>query len=173
MRSSQSRRAGSPRTAKPRIVCDPATWSAGVRELATRTNGSVRESGAFLLGDEQGATKRIRDFVFYDDIDPHALDSGIVHFEGSRLPKLWELCRERGYGVVADVHVHPWGYGQSTSDQADPVIPRVGHIAFIIPHFAHAGTEPGDIGLYEFRGGTRWLDHSKAGARFFALTAQA
>jgi hypothetical protein len=155
---------------RSRIICDAEIWSAGVQELAKRTRGGRRESGAFLLGDENGTSKRILEFVFYDDIDPHSLDSGIVHFEGTRLAKLWEHCRRRGYGVVADVHLHPGGYAQSQSDQGDPVMPRAGHIAMIIPFYARRGTKPGEIGLYEYQGNGAWADRTGEGARFFRLT---
>jgi hypothetical protein len=115
----------------------------------------------------------VREFVFYDDIDPRSLDSGIVHFNGNRFPLLWDICRARGYGVVADIHVHPGGYGQSESDRADPVMPRAGHIAFILPNFAAGPNEPGCIGMYEFLGDGRWRDHSRAGRQFFQITGEA
>ncbi len=153
----------------PRISCDVTVWAAGVRELERRTRNGQRESGAFLLGPENGGHRRIVEFVFYDDIDPHALDTGIVHFHGNKFPKLWEYCRSRGYGVIADVHVHPGGYGQSASDQADPVIPKKGHLAFIIPHFARRETRPGGIGIYEYLGDGAWADHTREGSSFFRL----
>lgn len=158
---------------EPRITCRRAVWEAGIAELARRTKGHSRESGAFLLGRDDGGPKQILEFIFYDDIDPRALDSGIVHFAGNRLPFLWEHCRKRGYGVVADVHVHPGGHGQSASDQTDPVMPRAGHIAFIIPDFAGRETRPGGIGMYEYLGDGRWKDHTKKGNRFFRLTVLA
>jgi hypothetical protein len=170
MRSFLSKLFGWLRTLEPRITCDPAVWATGVRELERRTLNGRRESGAFLLGHDNDGRKRIVEFVFYDDIDPHSLDTGIVHFAGNKLPKLWEHCRNRGYGVVADVHVHPGGYGQSASDQADPVMPRSGHLAFIIPHFARRETQPGGIGIYEFLGDSRWQDHTAKGASFFRLS---
>ena len=171
MRSFLSTLLGWLRGGRPKLSCDARLWQAGVRELASRTRNARRESGAFLLGhDERSGTKRILEFVYYDDIDPHALDTGIVHFSGTKLPLLWEHCRRRGYGVVADVHVHPGSYGQSASDQADPVMPRAGHIALIIPDYARRGVNPGDIGLYEYCGNGVWVDHSRAGRRFFELT---
>lgn len=154
---------------KPRISCDAAIWATGIRELERRTLNSTRESGAFLLGLDQNGHKRILEFVFYDDIDIHALDTGIVHFHGNKLPKLWEHCRSRGYGVIADVHVHPGGYGQSGSDQADPVMPQAGHLAFIIPHYASRETRPGGIGMYEYLGNGAWRDHTAKAASFFSL----
>lgn len=157
----------------PRITCRRSVWTAGVAELERRTKSHTQESGAFLLGRDVDGVKQILEFVFYDDIDPHSLDTGIVHFAGNRLPILWEHCRKRGYGVVADVHVHPAGYGQSPSDQADPVMPRAGHIAFILPDFASRATRPGGIGMYEYLGDHRWKTHTREGGNFFRLTVLA
>src|SRR5206468_12572112 len=70
----------------PRLVCKRATWDAGVAELRLRTRRSTRESGAFLLGTESPGSKRIEKFVFYDDLDPNALSTGIVHFDGAKFP---------------------------------------------------------------------------------------
>jgi len=169
MQSSPSKLSGSPITGDPRLRCRRSLWTAGVRELERRTLAGRRESGAFLLGHDRGKHKEIVEFVFYDDIDPDSLRTGIVRFAGNKLPLLWEHCRKRGYGVVADVHVHPLGYGQSPSDQADPVMPRAGHLAIIIPHFARRETEPGGIGVYEFLGGGKWANHTAKGPAFFQL----
>lgn len=156
--------------APPRLRCSPQLWTAGVKELARRTRGERRESGAYLLGRaRRDGSKEILEFVFYDDIDPTALDTGIVTIRQTALPRLWELCRARGYGVVADVHVHPGGFGQSASDQANPVMPRAGHFALILPDFARNGPAPGSIGMYEFLGNGAWAVHSRAGGRFFRL----
>lgn len=169
MQSFPNKPSGSPIIGESRLRCGRSVWVAGVHELERRTLDGRRESGAFLLGHDRGKHKEIVEFVFYDDIDPNSLRTGIVKFAGNKLPVLWEHCRKRGYGVVADVHVHPLGYGQSPSDQADPVMPRAGHLAIIIPHFARRETEPGGIGLYEFLGDGKWANHSAKGAKFFQL----
>jgi hypothetical protein len=151
----------------PRLRCARQTWQAGVAELARRTRGGRQESGAYLLGvDLPGGGQRIVEFVFYDDIDPRALETGEVTIRQTALPRLWAHCRERGYGVVADVHVHPGGYGQSSSDQANPVMPRAGHVAMILPDFAQGQPEPGRIGIYEFLGAGQWADHTAKGGRY-------
>jgi hypothetical protein len=154
----------------PRLRCRRQVWDTGVGELARRTLGERRESGAYLLGRPRSdGSREILEFVFYDDIDPTALATGIVTIRQTALPRLWELCRARGYGVVADVHVHPAGYGQSESDQANPVMPRAGHIALILPDFARNDPRPGSIGIYEFLGSGMWATHSAEGNRFFRL----
>lgn len=145
--------------ARPDLVCPPRVWAAGMAELRRRCAGR-RESGAFLLG-TKGGVRRIREFLFYDDIDPDALSSGIVVIDGRRLGALWAYCRKSGLEVVADVHVHPHGFGQSRSDKDNPVIAEIGHKAIIIPEFARGATEPGGIGIYEYLGARRWRDDSR------------
>lgn len=142
----------------PEVLCSTGVWRAGVEELRRRAGGR-RESGAFLLGTQDG-TRRIEEFVFYDDIDPNALKSGIVVIDGRRLGDLWAHCRKTERVVVADVHVHPDGFGQSSSDRANPIMAEVGHIAIILPHFAARKTGPRGIGVYEYLGSRQWEDRS-------------
>lgn len=158
----------------PRLRCARSIWQVGAAELAVRTRGETQESGAYLLGVPlPDGSQRILEFVYYDDIDPRALETGIVTIRQTALPKLWALCRERGYGVVADVHVHPGGYGQSRSDRDNPVMPRAGHIAMILPNFARGAPAPGGIGIYEFGSAGVWTDHSVQGPRFVKLEDRA
>jgi hypothetical protein len=132
--------------------------------------GGRRESGAYLLGNHRpDGGREIVEFVYYDDVDPTALDTGIVTIRQTALPRLWEICRARGFGVVADVHVHPFGYSQSESDQANPVMPRTGHLALILPDFARNCPRPGTIGIFEFLGNAAWREHSSKGERFFRI----
>ena len=143
---------------RPEVVCTTETWNAGVLELRKRAGGR-RESGAFLLGSESGV-RRIEEFVFYDDIDPNSLTTGIIEIDGRRLGDLWAHCWKTGRRVVADVHVHPGGFRQSASDEANPIMAEVGHVAFILPHFAQRETSPGGIGIYRYLGSRKWRDQS-------------
>ncbi len=151
----------------PRLVCRKSVWRDGAAELRRRTNGHTRESGAFLLGQKGARTRRIRKFIFYDDIDPSCLRNGIVEINGRKLGALWQQCRETGLDVVADIHVHPGGYQQSSSDQSNPIMAEVGHLALILPDFVCRQTLPGGIGMFEYLGGRRWADHSPKGGAFF------
>jgi len=151
---------------QPRLLCDSRTWNDGVDELMQRT-GRTRESGAFLLGSIEGRIRRIQQFLYYDDIDPTCFQHGIVEFDGGRFGLVWEKCRELNLVVVADVHVHPRGYGQSSSDRQNPMIAESGHLAIILPHFAAQAHMPGGIGIYEYLGSRQWLDHSLLGDRVF------
>jgi proteasome lid subunit RPN8/RPN11 len=144
---------------RPEIICAAKIWNEGVIELRRRAGGR-RESGAFLLGSGDGA-RRIEEFVFYDDVDPDSLSTGIVVIDGRRLGDLWSYCRKTGRKVVADVHVHPGGYAQSTSDQANPIMAEVGHVAIILPDFAQRSTAPGGIGFYRYLGSRKWRDQSR------------
>jgi len=138
------------------LSCSWWLWRRLLRGLRIRGNGQ-RESGAFLLGrrDAEGRA-RIIEFVLYDDLDPKSLDTGIVRIDGRHFGRLWELCKSRGLTVVADVHTHPNGSGQSASDQAHPMITRAGHLALIVPRFARSPVRRSDIGLYRYHGARRW-----------------
>jgi len=96
------------------------------------------------------------DFVPYYDLDSHCLDTGIVRFDGRYFGQLWEICRERGLTVVADVHTHPDGTGQSPSDRANPMIGQAGHVALIVPNFAEGCPKRRSIGMYRYRGNHEW-----------------
>ncbi|MFZ1991959.1 MAG: hypothetical protein WAW96_19565, partial [Alphaproteobacteria bacterium] len=116
----------------PRLVCDARTWNEGVDELHRRT-GERQEAGAFLLGDTVSGYRRIRQFLYYDDVDPDCFANGIVEFDGRRFGEVWRICADLGLSVIADVHVHPGHYAQSQSDKQNPMIAEVGHFALIIP----------------------------------------
>ena len=150
----------------PKVVCSSRVWHEGVDELRRRAAGT-RESGAFLLGQANGKSRRIEEFLFYDDVDPNCFARGIVEFDGSKFGIVWEQCRLRKRKVVADVHVHPGHFGQSFSDRHNPMIPEIGHMAVIVPDFAARKRMPGGIGIYEYLGARQWRDHSRKGNQIF------
>ena len=150
------------------LVCNASVWLAGCQELKRRSGG-YRESGAFLLGRTDGTTRRILEFLYYDDVDESCFINGIVEFDGRKLGRVWKYCRERGVQVVADVHVHPTGYGQSPSDRSNPIIAETGHFALILPDYAAGRVLPGAIGVYEYRGNRCWRDHSRVGKKMLRL----
>jgi hypothetical protein len=137
------------------LSCSWFLWRRLVRDLRERGRGK-HESGAFLLGRQRLEVRRILDFVLYDDLDPTSLDTGIVRLDGRHFGKLWDLCRRRNLAVVADVHTHPCGSGQSTSDQAHPIIAQAGHIALIVPDFARPSVRREEVGIYVYQGHRRW-----------------
>ena len=139
------------------LSCSWLLWHRLVAALRERGRGETRESGAFLLGYKTPeGPARITEFVLYDDLDPAALDTGIVRFDGRHFGKLWSRCRERNLTVVADVHVHPGGSGQSASDRAHPMIAEHGHIALILPDFARMPIPRETIGIYRYQGAACW-----------------
>lgn len=138
------------------LSCSWLLWLRLRDKLRERGRRCSRESGAFLLGRREDGRARIVDFVLYDDLDPHCLDSGIVRFDGRYFSELWAVCKARNLSVVADIHVHPGGAGQSDSDRDHPMISRAGHIALILPRFATGRQPRRDIGMYRYLGGKRW-----------------
>lgn len=141
------------------------TWAALVAALRNRGRGT-RESGAFLLG-YAGEPRHVADFIAYDDLDPHCLDSGIVRFDGRFYGELWRQCKERELEVVADVHTHPGGVFQSPADQRHPMIAQRGHVALILPRFAAEDITVGEIGIYRYLGDRSWFDVPLAERRRF------
>ena len=138
------------------LSCSWFLWRRLTAKLRERGRRGRRESGAFLLGHREAGSARITYFVLYDDLDPYALDSGIVRFDGRYFSDLWAICKSRGLTVVADVHVHPGGSGQSASDRAHPMICQAGHIALILPRFATGMQPRRDIGIYRYLGDKQW-----------------
>lgn len=150
-----------------RLSCSSKLWRAGLEELRRR-GGGRHESGAFLLGRSNGERRRVERFVFYDDLDPHSLDTGIVVFDGAGYGPLWKICRESGLEVIADVHTHEYAPKQSPADRANPMVAARGHVALIVPSFAERVFMPAELGIYEYEGEHHWHEHSGSGAgRFF------
>lgn len=151
------------------LSCATGLWRGGLAELKRR-GGGRSESGAFLLGKSVHGRRRVLRFVFYDDLDPHCLDTGIVVLSGHSYGPLWRLCRETGMDVVADVHTHPASARQSAADRAHPMIAIAGHVALIVPDYARKPSRARDLGIYQYQGDHRWVDHSgERSSHFFYI----
>ena len=149
------------------LSCSWFLWRRLVRMLRQGGHDGCRESGAFLLGRRIHGRLRIEDFVLYDDLDPNCLKTGIVRFDGRYFGSLWDDCKRRELSVVADVHTHPGGSGQSDSDRAHPMISRAGHVALIVPRYAASPVRRSEIGIYRYLGGKNWASVSADQRRGF------
>lgn len=150
------------------LSCSWRLWRRLLKDLRERGRNRTRESGAFLLGQRVEGRARVVDFVLYDDLDPHCLDTGIVQFDGRYFGKLWEICKERKVSVVADIHVHPGGVGQSEADRQHPMISRAGHVALIVGYFAAPRVKRRNVGIYKYKGSKQWdIVPAKNRQRFF------
>ncbi len=139
----------------PNLCISWLVWWRLIRELKRR-GGGHRESGAFLLGGN--GARKVSHFICYDDLDPTALDTGIIMFHGEGFVPLWEFCRARKMRVLADVHTHPSEWtGQSGSDSTHPMIAQSGHVALIVPQFAQRRFQSlAGVGIHEYCGDHRW-----------------
>lgn len=139
-------------------------WRRLIEQLDARGKG-VRESGGFLLGDVGG--DKIKDFIPYDDLDSSALDTGIVAFRGIAYVPLWNYCGEHKMQVLADVHTHGCKWtGQSETDRTNPMVETPGHIALIVPNFAHGNRASlKGVGIYEYLGDHQWRTWSAKSGR--------
>lgn len=138
-------------------------WSALMRDLFER-GGGMRESGAFLLGSIGDRTRTVRDWLPYDELDPAVRNFEYVRLETAAFTKLWEVCAARSLEVVADVHTHPLGPGQSISDRENPMISLAGHVALIVPYFARGDVQPADLSVNVYLGGGTWKSHYRDAA---------
>ena len=138
------------------LSCSWRLWRRLLKSLRERGRNGTRESGAFLLGQRFNGGARVVDFILYDDLDPRCLDTGIILFDGRHFGKLWQICKEREVCVVADIHVHPGGVGQSDLDRANPMISRAGHVALIVGYFAAPPVKRKNVGIYRYKGAKQW-----------------
>jgi len=138
-------------------------WLRLVADLKRRGAG-VRESGAFLLGRQTDERRQVRTYVCYDDLDPDALSTGIVTISGNGYSALWAHCRRRKLRVLADVHTHGNAHPeQSGTDEANPMIPEAGHVALILPSYAHGGSwRLQNVAVYEYKGNYHWDRHPRS-----------
>jgi len=140
---------------RPSLRIDAALWKVLIQKLRER-GGGERESGAFLLGRGGGAQRTASRIICYDDLDPSCLSDGYVQFDGHYYSRLWEICAQESLSVVADVHTHPYGPGQSHLDKTHPMISIPGHIALIVPNYAEGFISASDVGVYVYRGRHCW-----------------
>ena len=141
---------------QPKLDCTSTFWSDLIRELHRR--GAERtEAGALLLGTTAvDGARKLEEAVYYDDIDPNSLSRGYVRLDRRRLGPLWAHARQRRLKVVADVHTHPGIALQSGSDRANPMMPRAGHLALIVPDYARKPLPVEAVGVFEYLGNRLW-----------------
>jgi hypothetical protein len=147
-------------------------WWRLLRGLKARGSGQ-RESGAFLLGVEATTSARVTAVIFYDDIDPHALDTGIIRLSGRAMNQVWDRCARDGLVLLADVHTHSKGSGQSRSDRDHPMNAMKGHIAFIVPNFAGRVFDLRRISQHRYLGSGQWSDAARPRLRLFHVIFEA
>ena len=130
-------------------------WMRLLRQLRKR-GGGHRESGAFLLG--KTGSRKVSRFLCYDDLDPAALESGIVTVHAIGFVRLWEICQKQNLRVLADVHTHPSSWiDQSESDRTHPMVAQRGHLAMILPNYAKPNRKTlGGAAVYEYLGDHQW-----------------
>jgi hypothetical protein len=149
---------------KHKLSCSISLWRQVIEQLRKRGEG-CHESGAFLLGYKLTNEVIISRIVYYDDLDSHALDSGIIMIDGSAYGRLWGICRKTRLQVIADIHTHPGQPIQSLLDRKNPMVSIPGHIGIIVPNFAHENVLPIGLGIYEYQGAHCWKDFFNTAAK--------
>ena len=147
-------------------------WAKMIFQLRRRGAGKS-ESGAFLLGRRCGITGRVSTYICYDDLDPRAIQTGAITFHAEGYAALWQYCKRKKLEILADAHTHPGAsIQQSSIDRRHPMMPVVGHIAIIIPNYAHTcWWSLKSVGAYEYLGEFKWRTFDDSGKhRLIKLT---
>ena len=138
------------------IQIDLDLWQEIVQELGRRSLGGSREAGVFLLVPREDGARRVVRAAYFDDLDPECL-VGNIHIRAYGFSKLWDLCDAERLRVIADIHTHPsTSVSQSSTDRANPMIAREGHLALIVPHQGTRPVQARDAGVHEYRGDRGW-----------------
>lgn len=154
----------------PRLEVSPGLWAAILTHLREQGAG-VRESGGFLLGQVHNGVRKVTRFLPYEELQADALQTDFVHLSSASFSRLWDYCATNALEVVADVHTHRFGAGQSRSDSENPMLAIAGHVALIIPDFAQGPVGLEQIGLYVYQGAHRWTRYRGASvARVMTFT---
>ncbi|OYX47054.1 MAG: hypothetical protein B7Y90_13885 [Alphaproteobacteria bacterium 32-64-14] len=130
-----------------------------------RRGAGVHESGAFLLGRIHAGRRDVESIVFYDDLDPNAYATGVCVLYADAFDRLWEMCRQRGLDVVADIHTHLGASFQSDADRTNPMVAMPGHVALIVERFARDPVWRHRLGVYRYEGAHRWTGFDGMKAR--------
>jgi hypothetical protein len=117
------------------------------------------------VGPNNDTTLEVTDVVYYDDLDPNAYSTGVCVLYADAFEQLGRLCRARSLRVMADIHTHPRGPGQSIFDRTNPMIASRGHIAIIVPNYAKPPVWRHRLGVYRYEGSHQWTDLSGWSAR--------
>jgi len=148
-------------TSAPLLEAPAQLWADLFSHLCKQGAG-VRESGAFLLGHKAEARRVVTRILPYEHLQKDALHDDYVSLSAASFSKLWDLCRAEGLSVVADVHTHRLGPGQSRSDRTNPMVAVKGHVALIVPRFAQGNIRLQDLGMYIYQGNHMWATYSGA-----------
>lgn len=141
-------------------------WQALISDLRARGEG-VHETGAFLLANADDDLRQVSRWISYEDLEPGSCQEDLVRLSSQAFSRLWAICQSERLIVLADIHTHPLGAGQSRSDRANPMVSMPGHVAIIVPRFALGPVSTRDVTFNVYMGGGEW--HCCAGYRAEAL----
>lgn len=130
-------------------------WGGLMAHLREQGRG-IRESGAFLLGQNSLGVRLVTGFLPYEELQADALHEDYVSLSSASFSKLWAICSEHGITVVGDVHTHRFGPQQSRSDRANPMVAIAGHVALIVPRFAQGQVHVEEVGVHIYFGNHQW-----------------
>lgn len=141
---------------KQPLVIPSRLWDETQRGLGERSQGR-RESACIWAGQRSPEQCVVQEVVFLDDL-PGVRGRSLQHRTPKHaLDQLFQILREKGLQIVADVHTHPHDWVDlSRVDQRNPIEHRIGLIAIILPDYAQRAISLVDIGVHEYLGSYQW-----------------
>jgi proteasome lid subunit RPN8/RPN11 len=140
----------------PLLEIPRGVYKALIADLAKSGRG-IKEAGAFLLGHVDDKRRWVSSYLMYDTVATESSRKhAFVAFTATEMARAWGRCYATGLQVVADVHTHPMGPGQSVTDRAHPIVSVAGHVALIVPYFAMRNPQPDELGVHVFEGAGKW-----------------
>jgi proteasome lid subunit RPN8/RPN11 len=132
------------------------TWN-GLHERGQEQHESV----CIFWGQREKERDIAKGVIFLDDLP--GVQAKAAHYQCMRptTDAMFEILRERGAQIVADIHTHPGRWVDlSWIDKRNPLEYRRGLIAIVIPEFAKGTPRRTGIGVHEYLGDGEWLRYS-------------
>lgn len=141
---------------KPVIKISSSLWQKTQKGLATRGAGE-RESACLWVGQRGKEIWLVKGIIFLDDIPGTISNRRYHHTPKEVVNKIYQVLRNEGLQIIADVHTHPGGNVEmSNLDKNHPIEYRIGLLSIILPNFGFAPVTLRNTGFHEYLGNDKW-----------------
>jgi proteasome lid subunit RPN8/RPN11 len=139
----------------PMVV--PAHVVASTLEILTEGGNARRECVVLWLGRRDGSGIRV--IEAYRPEQVAAVD--FFELPRSSIAALFEILRDKGLMVAAQIHTHPAEAFHSAADDRWAIVRHVGALSFVLPYFARdtqASSFFDEVALFRLSSGNEWCD---------------
>lgn len=129
----------------------PAPVANEVVETIVSCGGDVHECIVYVTAKTSSPRVAIGVIHPFHDATPVS-----THVDGGELDRLWGLLAECGQTIVLQVHSHPGGAHHSGTDDAWPVVHRVGFPSLVLARFGRDEFRGSHLAIYQ--GAGQWIE---------------